>query len=68
VLTGSAAPADDVTRHTGAGRLSRPRIAVEVKLGAGMIDEGAATLRRFAERGYVRDDGVAVVPIATLGP
>jgi predicted AAA+ superfamily ATPase len=62
--------------------------AVEVKLGAGQIDEAAATLERFAARvdtrrsgepaalvvivgagyGYVRDDGVAVVPIAALGP
>jgi hypothetical protein len=63
-------------------------MAVEVKLGTGQVEEGAKTLRRFAERvdtsrsgspaalivitgsgyGYVRDDGVTVVPIATLGP
>jgi uncharacterized protein len=62
--------------------------ALEVKLGAGQVDEAAATLLRFADRidarrsgapralavvvssgyGYVRDDGVAVVPIGALGP
>lgn len=63
--------------------------AFEVKLGAGMVDEGAATLLRSAERidtarcgepgalgviiatgyGYVREDGIAVIPIgALLGP
>ena len=62
--------------------------AFEVKLGPGMVEEGAATLRRFAERvdtskcgrpgalavitgtgyGYTRDDGIAVIPIGTLGP
>ena len=62
--------------------------AFEVKLGAGRIDEGARSLRKFAARvdtaasgepaalavivpggyGYVRDDGVGVVPIGALGP
>ena len=62
--------------------------ALEVKLGAGMIDAAAAALLRFAKRvdaarsgapaalavivpggyGYLRDDGVGVVPIAALGP
>lgn len=62
--------------------------AFEVKLGLNQIDEGAATLKRFAERvdtdragspavlgvivasgyGYVRDDGIAVIPIGSLGP
>lgn len=62
--------------------------AFEVKLGPGLIDEGAATLLRFAERvdttkcgrpvvlgvivgtgyGYVRDDGIAVIPIGALCP
>jgi predicted AAA+ superfamily ATPase len=62
--------------------------AFEIKLGTGRVEEGAATLKRFAERvdtrkvgppaalgvivgtgyGYVRDDGIAVIPIATLGP
>jgi uncharacterized protein len=62
--------------------------AFEVKLGPGLIDEAAATLRRFAARvdtskrgepaalgviigsgyGYVRDDGVQVIPVGALGP
>jgi hypothetical protein len=62
--------------------------AFEIKLGAGRVDEAAASLRRFAEKidtaksgapsalavitgsgyGYVRDDGIRVVPIGALGP
>ncbi|MCG8467341.1 MAG: DUF4143 domain-containing protein [Gemmatimonadetes bacterium] len=62
--------------------------AIEVKLGVGHIDRGAANLTRFVERvdtarigqpaalvviagsgyGYVREDGVIVVPIGALGP
>ena len=62
--------------------------ALEVKLGAGMIDAAAAALLRFAKRvdparsrapaalavivpagyGYLRADGVGVIPVAALGP
>ena len=62
--------------------------AFEIKLGPGLIDEGAASLRKFAERvdttrcgnpaalavivptgyGYLRDDGVGVIPLGALGP
>jgi predicted AAA+ superfamily ATPase len=62
--------------------------AFEIKLGAGMVDEGAAALLRFRESvdtrksgdpavlgiivgtgfSYVRDDGIAVVPIGALAP
>jgi predicted AAA+ superfamily ATPase len=62
--------------------------AFEVKLGAGRIDEGAASLLRFAGKidsvltgapsmlgvitpggyGYMRADGVAVIPMTALGP
>lgn len=61
--------------------------AFEIKLGSGLIDDGAASLLKFAARvdttrvgdpvllavisgngyGYVRDDGVAVIPIGALG-
>ncbi len=61
--------------------------AFEIKLGAGLVDDGAATLARFAGRidtakcgspavlavisgtgyGYVRNDGVAVVPVGARG-
>ncbi len=62
--------------------------AFEMKLGAGLVDDGAASLRKFASLvdtdkcgrpaalvvisgtgfGYLRDDGIAVVPIGALGP
>jgi uncharacterized protein len=62
--------------------------AFEVKLGAGQVDEGVVSLRRFIRQidtercgppaclgvivatgfGYVRDDGVQVIPIGALGP
>ncbi len=62
--------------------------AFEVKLGGALVDDGAASLRRFRERvdmkksgdpavlavivgtgyGYVRDDGIAVIPIGALAP
>ncbi|MFA5137776.1 MAG: DUF4143 domain-containing protein [Elusimicrobiota bacterium] len=61
--------------------------AFEIKLGSGMVDEGAANLLKFSQRvdvskrgkpstlavvvgsgyGYVRPDGVAVIPIGALG-
>jgi hypothetical protein len=62
--------------------------AFEVKLGPGLIEQGAATLARFAQQidtrqsgepallgvvvgtgyGYVREDGIAIIPIGALGP
>ena len=62
--------------------------AFEIKLGPGQVEDGAATLLKFAQRvdtekcgapallavvvstgyGYVRDDGVAVIPVGALGP
>jgi predicted AAA+ superfamily ATPase len=62
--------------------------AFEIKLGAGLVDEGAASLQRFQDAvdtrktgepallgvivgtgyGYVRPDGVAVIPIGALAP
>ncbi|MGQ0625644.1 MAG: hypothetical protein ACT4PP_13480 [Sporichthyaceae bacterium] len=59
-----------------------------IKLGLALVEEGATSLLRFAERvdttktgppallgvivgtgfGYVRADGVAVIPIGALGP
>lgn len=62
--------------------------AFEVKLGAGLVDEGAAALLRFREAidtrkcgepsvlgviagtgfGYVRPDGIAVIPVGALAP
>ena len=62
--------------------------AFEIKLGSGMVEAGAASLRRFLGAidkdkcgepaavgvivgtgfGYVRDDGVAVIPLGSLAP
>ena len=62
--------------------------AIEIKLGAGRVDDAARTLSKFAARvdtkgfrtpaalavivpggyGYVRHDGVSVIPLAALGP
>lgn len=62
--------------------------AFEVKLGVGRVDQGAASLLRFARQididrcgepaalavitsrgyGYVRNDGIGVIPIGALGP
>lgn len=62
--------------------------AFEVKLGAGLVDEGAASLLRFRSAidtrrsgdpallgviagtgfGYMRSDGVAVIPVGALAP
>lgn len=62
--------------------------AFEVKLGAGLVDEGAQALLRFRESidtrksgepsvlgviagtgfGYVRPDGIAVIPVGALAP
>jgi len=62
--------------------------AFEIKLGGGRIEEGAASLKKFAKQidisrsgeaamlgvivgtgyGYMREDGIAVIPITALGP
>lgn len=62
--------------------------AFEIKLGAGLVDEGAAALARFRDSidtrksgesavlgvivgtgyGYLRPDGIAVIPIGSLAP
>ena len=74
----------DAIVETAAGRWA----AFEIKLGIGQVDEGAASLLKFAERvdtrtlgepaclavivgtgyGYVRKDGIGVIPIGALGP
>ena len=49
LLTGSAVPADDAERHTGAGRDGRWG-AIEVKLGQGQVEAAAAGLLRFRQQ------------------
>ena len=64
ILTGSAVPADDVTRHTGAGRFTRLRMR-PMSLFEGGHSTGAISLRGLLDgepqRGYA-----APVPIARL--
>jgi len=74
----------DAVVHLADGRWG----AFEIKLGAGLVDEGAASLLRFRDAidtgkigepavlgviagtgfGYLRDDGIAVIPVGALAP
>jgi len=62
VLTGSAVPADDVTRHTGAGRITRVRMRPMTLLESGHSD-GLISLASLLGGGPGRanDAGIAVV-------
>ena len=48
ILTGSMAPADDVTRHTGAGRISRLRLRTMTLQETG-VSSGAVSLRELLQ-------------------
>jgi predicted AAA+ superfamily ATPase len=65
ILTGSAVPADDVTRHTGAGRLTRlrmrPMSLYETQLSTGEISLGNVLAGEAPRSG---DPGLAVPEIA----
>ena len=67
ILTGSAVPADDTTRHTGAGRIIRLRLRpmslYEMKRGTGQV-----SLRKLLEGATVRCESqdLAVVELAEL--
>jgi predicted AAA+ superfamily ATPase len=67
ILTGSARPADDLTRHSGAGRFSRMRIRTltgfERSIGQHQVSL-AALLR--GETSAVRDPGLTVPDLAEL--
>jgi len=65
ILTGSAVPADDVTRHTGAGRLARLRMRPMSLFEAGRSD-GRASLAELLEGGLdgATDPGLTVTDIA----
>ncbi len=57
ILTGSAVPADDITRHTGAGRFVRLRMR-PLSLYESGHSSGEISLRRLldgADRGYLDD-------------
>ena len=51
ILTGSMAPADDITRHTGAGRISRLRLRTMTLQETG-VSSGAVSLRDLLRGGF----------------
>lgn len=53
ILAGSAVPADDVTRHSGAGRISRLRMRPMSLFESGLSD-GSISLRELLESGSTR--------------
>jgi uncharacterized protein len=64
VLAGSAVPADDATRHSGAGRISRLRMRPMSLFESGLSD-GAISLRDLLEGGAAKagDSGVALADL-----
>ena len=65
ILTGSAAPADDITRHTGAGRITRLRMR-PMSLAESGHASGAISLARLLDGERVRspDPGLTVADLA----
>ncbi len=65
ILTGSAVPADDITRHTGAGRITRLRMRPMTLFETGHAD-GAISLARLLDGEPVRsaDPGLTVADLA----
>ena len=65
ILTGSAVPADDITRHTGAGRLSRMRMR-PLSLFETEQSNGRVSLRELlrGEMDAVADPGLGLTDIA----
>lgn len=64
VLAGSAVPADDATRHSGAGRISRLRMRPMSLFESGLSD-GSISLRALLEGGRAESDdrGVALAEL-----
>jgi len=65
ILTGSAVPADDITRHTGAGRLTRLRLRPMTLFETGHAN-GAASMEGFLSGAFQNcpDPGMNVADIA----
>ena len=65
ILTGSAVPADDITRHTGAGRLTRLRLRPMTLFETGHAN-GAASMGGLLSGAFhnCADTGIKVVDIA----
>jgi uncharacterized protein len=65
ILTGSAVPADDVTRHTGAGRITRLRMRPMTLFELGTSNGGISLDALMAgEPGRSADSGLAVADLA----
>ena len=67
ILTGSAVPSDDITRHTGAGRLSRVRMRPMTLFESG-VGKGSASLTAILDGTFSRasDPGLTIVQLAEL--
>jgi uncharacterized protein len=65
ILAGSAVPADDATRHSGAGRISRLRMRPMSLFESG-LSNGSISLRDLLEGGRAKsgDSGVALADLA----
>lgn len=65
ILAGSALPADDLTRHTGAGRITRLRMRPMSLFEAG-VSSGEISLSRLldGERAHAADTGLQVADLA----
>jgi predicted AAA+ superfamily ATPase len=64
ILTGSATPADDATRHTGAGRISRLRMRT-LSLAESHLSSGQVSLTALLD-GLAPTDGVPAVEMDAL--
>ncbi len=65
ILTGSAAPADDITRHTGAGRIARVRMR-PLSLFESGVSTGSVSLSELIAGGVARaaDTGLTLQDVA----
>lgn len=65
ILTGSSVPPDDITRHTGAGRLSRVRMRPMTLFESG-VSKGSVSLAAVLDGTYSRapDPGLTIVQLA----
>jgi uncharacterized protein len=65
ILTGSAVPADDITRHTGAGRIARLRLRPMTLLETGASNGNISLTQLLAgEPARSADPGLAVADLA----
>lgn len=65
ILTGSAAPTDDLTRHTGAGRISRLRLR-SMTLAELDVSSGEISLRELLRGQFPKDGATSSWPLEDL--